>query len=299
MKNRFAFFKGCFASIRLPHLEHISRIVLGDLGIDLVDLNDFTCCPEPITFGLSDKITWLSIAARNLCLAEEKGLDVLTICNGCTYTLKQANLALKENIELRGKINKILSPTGHEFNGTVEVRHFMEVLKEDVGTEGVRKRVQSPLSGLSVATHTGCHILSPSDIMKFDDPYDPTVLDNFVTALGATPVDYDLKPLCCGWTLSYFGSKNSVVELLSDKLQNIREAKADCIAVICPQCFYQLDMGQALIAQKLGWIPVLFYPQLLGLALGYNMDEILYKAHTAKDAGFENKVKMITEWAKW
>ena len=294
MATQFAFFPGCFIQIRLPHQEYVTRRVFKDLGIGLIDVEGFTCCPEPVGFGLNDKLMWLSIAARNIAVAEERELDILTTCNGCTYTLKQANTVLKENKGLRKKVNKVISSVGRQFSGTVRVRHFLEVFNEDIGNSRLKKSVKSPLSGLIVATHTGCHIVSPVDVMNFDDPHDPTVLDSFVAALGATPIDYGLKPLCCGWTLTNYGSKEAADNLLSTKLQNMRENKADCIAVVCPQCFYQFDMGQLLTARRkrLGLrIPVFFYTQLLALAMGYHLDEIHYKDHRVKNVDFENKVK--------
>ena len=294
MANRYAFFRGCFIPIRLPHIEYVARRVLPNLGIELVDINNFTCCPEPVGFGIHDKLTWLSIAARNLCLAEEQGLDIISLCNGCVYTLKQTNEELKKNQKLKEKVNDILSGTGHQFKGTVEVKHFIQVLNEDIGMRRLRETITSPLDGLKVATHTGCHIVSPEEVLDFDDIYEPVVLDSMVSLLGATPIDYDLKLLCCGWTLMNYGPPEAAYSMLSDKFKSMKDMGADCSTVICPQCFYQFDMGQLMASRKLKLefkVPVMFYLQLLGLAMGYSLDEMQYTSHRVKGVDFENKIK--------
>jgi len=290
---KYALFKGCFLPVRLPHIEKISVQVLGDLGVDLVDLQGFSCCPEPVGFLSNDSLTGMAVAARNISLAEEEKLDILTLCNGCTYTLKQVNEALKGNGELREKVNDVLSAADREFRGTVEVRHFASIISEEIGGEKISRLVENQLTGLGVASHTGCHIVSPREVMAFDDPLDPVVLDGLVRALGASPSDFELKTLCCGWTLTNYGDKEGADKVLGAKLGAMNDARADCIATICPQCFYQFDTGQMLTVRRLGLdfkIPVFFYPQLLGLAMGYTLDEIGYPRHRVKTPDLEAKI---------
>jgi heterodisulfide reductase subunit B len=291
---RCALFLGCFIPVRLPHLEAISRRVLPRLGIDLADIDGFSCCPEPVGF-LTDKTTGLAIAARNICLAEEAGLDILTLCNGCTYTLRQANQTLKRDAALRKKVNDILAETGHQFKGTVEVRHYAQVLSQDI--EGIRSTVKKPLTGLRVACHPGCHILSPPEAMGFDDPLNPVVLDSMVEALGATPVDWDNKTGCCGWTLTNYGERESANRLLGVKLGAMHAAASDCSTVICPQCFYQFDTGQMLAARELKLnyrVPTLYYLQLLALAMGVSLNEVGVKQHRVRDLSLEEKLGRLT-----
>ena len=289
---RHALFLGCFIPVRLPHLEAVARGVLPELGVELADIDGFSCCPESVGFA-TDRTTGLAIAARNISLAEEAGLDIITLCNGCTYTLKQANQILKRDAALREKINEIIAETGHSFKGTVEVRHFAQVLSQLIGLDKIRSVVKKPLTNLKVACHTGCHILSPPEAMGFDDPFDPVVLDGMVSALGATSLDWDRKTSCCGWTLTNYGEKESANRLLGAKLEAMRQADADCSAVICPQCFYQFDTGQMLAVRELKIeykIPTLYYLQLLALAMGRSLDEIGVKQHRIKDSALEEKL---------
>jgi heterodisulfide reductase subunit B2 len=293
---KYALFLGCFIPVRLPHLEAVSRRVLPSLGIDLVDIDGFTCCPEPVGF-LTDKLTGLTIAARNICLAEEAGLDILTLCNGCTYTLRQANQTLKRDTALREKVNDILEETGHKFKGSVEIRHYAQVLSKDIGVKGIRSIVRNPLTELKVACHPGCHILSPPDAMGFDDPLNPIVLDSMVEALGATPVDWDNKTGCCGWTLTNYGERESANRLLGVKLGAMHAAASDCSTVICPQCFYQFDTGQMLAARELKLnyrVPTLYYLQLLALAMGVSLNEVGVKQHRVRDPSLEEKLGRLT-----
>jgi len=292
---RYALFLGCFIPVRLPHIETVARIVLPDLGVELTDLDGFTCCPEPVGF-LTDRITALTIAARNISVAEESGLDIITLCNGCTYTLRQANHALKTDLILREKVNGVLSKTGHEFKGSVEVKHFAQVLHDSVGIETIRSMIKKPLTGLLVACHTGCHILSPPETMGFGDQFDPVWLEMLVSALDADPVDWERKTLCCGWTLTNYGDKESANKLVGAKLNAMKDSTAECSTVICPQCFYQFDTGQMLASRELRLdyrIPTTFYLQLLALAMGYGYDSIKLNAHRVKDPGLEEKLRRL------
>ena len=274
----------------------MGKKVLEDVGVELIEYDEFSCCPEPVGFGLNDKLTWISIAARNIAISEENGHELLTLCNGCYYTLKQADVALKASEELRDKVNGILSETDHKYRGTTEVKHFVHVLLDDIGLDRVKRKVEVPLGELKVACHPGCHIISPMKVFRFDDHYDPVILESMVSTLGASISDYDLKPLCCGWTLTNYGTRESASKLLGDKLRSMREANADCIAVTCPQCFYQFDTGQVVASRALKLefgLPVLFYLQLLGLSFGYSLDEVLYGHHRVRSKAFEEKIRRM------
>ena len=293
---RFSFFKGCFIPVRFPHIEAVAKQVLPEFDVELHEIRDFTCCPEPIGVTINHRLTGVAISARNIALAEEAGHDIITLCNGCTYTLKQANLQLKDDPELREKINEILSVTDHEYRGSIEVKHFAHVLTEDIGLDRIKEKIEIPLRGLRVASHTGCHILSPPEKMVFDDPEDPVKLDHMMEALGAESLFYLHKTQCCGWTVANYGDREHSNRLLGDKLRAMRYAEADGINVICPQCLAQLDTGQMLAARSLDFdfkLPALFYLQYLAMAMGYTLDEIGYRYHRVKSHHFEEKIEEV------
>jgi heterodisulfide reductase subunit B len=288
---KYCFFKGCFIPIRHPHIEKVTESLLPEFGIELT-YETFSCCPEPMGIFVTHSETGLAIAARNLALAEKKSQKIITLCNGCTYTLKNANYLLQE-ISTRNRINKILTSLDLEYFGQTQVNHIVEVFDRAIGLELLKEKTVKHLKDIKVATHTGCHILSPPDIMKYDDPVDPKRLDLLVDVIGAEALDYGYKTQCCGWTLSNFGERGSANLLLRDKLNAMHEEGADLIVVMCPQCLTQFDTGQILASRSLKLdlkIPVLHYVQLLALALGYSLEEIGYFNHRVKSKKLESKI---------
>jgi heterodisulfide reductase subunit B len=212
-------------------------------------------------------------------------LDILTLCNGCYYTLHHTIEEL-EDLELRAEINEILAETGHQYGGTSKIHHFVQVLTDEIGVEKIKQYIKKPLTGLKVATHTGCHFSN-----RFGK--DTRILDDLVELLGAESVDYPTKNLCCGWSIGTYGVKEEGDKWLGERLVNMHEADADLITVICPQCYNQYDMGQMMTARKVGLdfkLPVLFYLQLLGLAMGYSLEEMQYSSHRVKPPELAEKI---------
>lgn len=205
---KFALFLGCLIPFRLPSLESTARKVLNRLGVELEDISEFSCCPNTIAVEAVNDEYWYFLAARNLALAEMRGLDILCLCSGCSESLKKANFELKKNPALRERVNSKLSEIGLKYNGTVEVKHYVETLIE-MGLDTIREKIVYPLRGLKVACHYGCHLLRPSEVILFDNPLNPVSLDKLVQVLGADTVDYENKMLCCGSGLSLVESKEA------------------------------------------------------------------------------------------
>jgi heterodisulfide reductase subunit B len=265
--RRFAFFPGCLIPARYPAMEFAIRETLPRLGIEIVDLDDASCCPDPIYFKSKDKVAWLSVAARNLALAEAIGLDVITNCSGCTATLSETYHLLQDGA-LRARVNERLSRVGREYRGTSRVRHIATVVRDEIGYDRVRDTVVHPLDGLRVAIHYGCHLLKPSRVMGVDDPNDPSMLEKLVEALGATPVRHRNWSLCCGKACQ---SEDIPSNMMRDLLGTVHEERADLLCLICPTCFGQFDHGQAKVAQQFHedfHTPSIYYFQLLAFAQG-------------------------------
>ena len=244
----YALFLGCTIPARQPNYELSARKALAKLGIELIDLANMTCCAPPPVQSI-DLETSLAVAAYNICLAEEADLNMVTLCSGCFESLAMANEILKTEEELKAKINTILSKASMEFQGNIEVKHFLQVLMEDVGLEHLKESVSKPLSNLKVAAFYGCHALRPSEYLKFDDPERPRILENLIEALGAKSVEYRNKLKCCGGLLRGFAD-DLALNLAREKLANTAKAGADCIATLCPFCFIALDLGQLQIRSK-------------------------------------------------
>ncbi|MCK4547269.1 MAG: CoB--CoM heterodisulfide reductase subunit B [Candidatus Eisenbacteria sp.] len=279
---RYAPFYGCMISLKYPQFEAAVRKTCPALGMELVDLEGFSCCPDPIYFKAGDKMIWLTLAARNLCIAEEAGLDIITMCSGCTATLSEAHHILEEDPGLRDEVNIRLKKVGKEYKGEISVRHIVTVLRDDVGLEKVAASVTRPLDDLVVAIHYGCHLLKPSKIMRVDDPNQPTILEDLTRLVGATPVVHSENLLCCGKACI---SDEMPAEMTRDILDGIAQVNADCMGLICPTCFDEFDLGQLRLSRRFHRkfnIPVVYYFQLLGLAQGLSPRDMGLHMHKIK-----------------
>ncbi|MCP4634268.1 MAG: CoB--CoM heterodisulfide reductase subunit B [candidate division Zixibacteria bacterium] len=275
-------FFGCMMTIKYPQFEAAVRKSMAKVGVEFVDVDGFTCCPDPIYFQANNKLEWYIIAARNISLAEDLGHDIVTTCSGCTATLSEVNLALKEDDGLREQVNKQLKKIGREFNGSVNVRHAVTVLRDDFGMDKVAGSVVRPMEGLKVAIHYGCHLLKPSRVMKVDDPDHPTILENLVRTIGAEPIHHDRTLLCCGKACF---TETIPDQMVMDILDSVQGQGADCLGLICPTCFDSFDVKQIVLDRKYKRkfeVPIIYYFQLLGLAQGYSPAEMGFHMHKIK-----------------
>jgi heterodisulfide reductase subunit B len=267
---KYAFFVGCTTLSRLPGYEKSARKVAEKLGVELLDMPGSGCCGTTYLETLDHK-TGLAVAARNIAIAEEMGLDVVTICNGCTEVLTKANRELKENPKLRAEVNEVLAEAGKEFKGTVEVKHYVRMLKEDVGLDAIQEKMEKSFRGLKVASHYGCHMLKPKEILMSDDPENPTVLDDLVATTGAEPIDYPNKLECCAGPV--MGVRENVTWSVGlDKVKTVKQY-GDALVTACPFCYLTYERCQ-LMQEESPNLPVLHIPQLLGLAMGLDTDEL-------------------------
>jgi heterodisulfide reductase subunit B len=279
--SQLAFFPGCLIPTRYPGMEFAIRKGLEGLGVKLVDLDGASCCPDPIYFKSKDKVSWLAVAARNLTLAEDLGVDIVTNCSGCTATLSET-YHLLEDEQLKEKVNRRLAKVGREYRGTSRIRHLATVLREDVGYEAVKGSVVRPLEELKVAIHYGCHLLKPSKIMNVDDPNNPEILEKLVEAIGGTPVRHKNWYLCCGKAAQ---DQEIPDTMMHDLLGTVRDEEAEILGLICPTCFGQFDHGQARIAKLFEedfHTPAVYYMQLLAFAQGVPYDKLGFERQRFK-----------------
>ena len=267
---KYAFFVGCTTLSRLPGYEKSARMVAERLGVELMDMPGSGCCGTTYLETL-DHVTALAVAARNIAIAEEMGLDIVTVCNGCTEVLTKANKMLKENPGLRDEVNEVLAEAGKEFKGAVEIKHYVRVLREDVGLDAIREKMTKSLGGLKVASHYGCHMLKPREVLMSDDPENPTVLDDLVATTGAEPIDYPNKLECCAGPV--MGVRENVTWSVGlDKVETVKRL-GDALVTACPFCYLTYERCQ-LMQEENPNLPVLHVPQLLGLAMGLDEDEL-------------------------
>lgn len=287
--KEYALFLGCTVPVRALNYELSARKIADALGIKLVDLDDFSCCG----FTLKSIDYWdaVTLAARSLAVAEENELDICTLCSACTSFLTEVNKEIKEDRRLREKINEDLKSIGRAYNGSVEVKHFARVLYDEVGTDKIRGEITNPLKGLKIAAHYGCHYIKPSEIYNFEDPEAPFSLDELIEATGASSVDYENKYLCCGGGILGI-AEDTALEMSAMKLECIKD-NADAMVLLCPFCDIMYDINQRRIETKLEksyGIPVLYYPQLLGLALGFDARELGLEMNRVKTTKLLEKI---------
>jgi heterodisulfide reductase subunit B len=266
---------GCGVSTLQYAYEVSTREVMFQLGIELVELENASCCGTPVQSVNQFAATYL--AARNLAVAEKTGLkDLLTVCNGCHLSFSEALHFLSKDDKLREKVNTLLSEEGLHYSGSVKLWHTIDFLHDVVGEETIKKAVKKPLNGLKLASHYGCHILRPSTLQSVDDPENPRKLDELIEWLGTKSISYPEKLDCCGAML-LLSHADAAFTFSGLKMKAVQEWGANALVVSCPSCQNMFDMRQKSAAATTGAklnLPVLYYTQLLGLAMGIPQEKL-------------------------
>jgi heterodisulfide reductase subunit B2 len=277
---------GCTVPVRNLNYELSSRLTARELGIHFRDHEAFGCCGFPLK-SLNVRETTL-IAARNLALAEKEGLEICALCNACAGTLTETAHELDTNPELKEEVNQRLKEVGLRYEGPVKVRHYMRLLWEEVGLEAIKAAVKKPLTDVVLAPHYGCHYLKPSELTAgFDSPEDPRTLAELISATGAQVIDYPSLKDCCGGGL--LGISEAVANsLAATKLIDVACTTAHALVLVCPFCNVMYEGQQKKIAKAAGLdlkVPVVYYPQILGLALGLSSEQLGFKLNRVKPSG--------------
>jgi len=269
---KYAYYPGCSAHSTARDMHESAVAVAGALGIDLIEPAGWTCCGATAAHQ-TDRVLAASLPAATLVKVQDMGLDMVANCAACYNRMKVANHEVSTDPAMRKKVSEAV---GRDYDGSVKVRHIVEVLLEDVGLDNIKSALKRSLKGLQVACYYGCLLVRPHDVTNFDDPENPTSLDRLVTAMGGAGLDWPHKVECCGGGLSM--SRTDVVVSLTDSIVGMAKAAgAQCIAVSCPMCQINLDMRQQDIEKQTGTrhdMPVLYITQLLGLCLGISPDKL-------------------------
>lgn len=282
---KYALFLGCTVPVRAQHYELSARNTAQRFGIQFSEMPGASCCGFPMK--AVDAETALLIAARNISIASAMGLNVVTLCNSCTAMLSDAQRELHNNDFYR-KCKEL----GFRYPHEVTVKHYVRMLYEDIGIDAIKAAVKKPLRDLSVISHYGCHYMRPSYLYGFDDPEVPHTFDELVAATGARSVDYLDKKMCCGG--SVLGVDEALaVTMANHKLQIAKTEAADALISICPFCTVMYEDNQRKAEEKFNTqynLPVLYYPQLLGLSLGLDRNEIGFRFNRVRPNALLEKV---------
>lgn len=277
---RFAYFPGCTLETKAVGFDRSARQVAAELGVDLETLPEWNCCGA--TFPLStDNLLDIVGPARNLVSAREAGQSTLVVaCATCFNVLRRTNHTLRANPDTLEKINLFLEREAN-YDGQVQVRHLLDVLEKDVGLEEIAARSRGRLAGLRVAAYYGCMLLRPADEIGLDDPEHPQIMDRIFQALGAETVDYPYRGECCGAYLTV-RSPDASAEITGRILSSAVRAGADVVVTACPLCQFNLDWLQNRMPGAFtGFrqIPILYFTQLMGLAMGLDTADYDFEKH--------------------
>jgi succinate dehydrogenase / fumarate reductase cytochrome b subunit len=276
---KIAYYPGCVAQESGRELDMATRWVARALNIELAEFPRFSCCGS----GFADEANMtlnVAINARNLGIAEAAGLDIMTVCSTCQGMLTLANHKLHEPA-MRARIDPVLAKIGVPYKGTVKVKHLLQVLTEDVGLDAIRTRVRHPLSGLKVGAFYGCHLMRPGTEAGWGSPEEPHAFEDLLSAIGADPVMYRGRVMCCGFPI-LFVKAPTANRIAGRQIVDAKNHGANAMATPCPLCHISLDSFQnkaeAAVGQELE-MPIFHLPQLVGLALGASPEEMGLRRH--------------------
>jgi succinate dehydrogenase / fumarate reductase cytochrome b subunit len=271
---KYAYYPGCVSQGACGELYQSTAVLTKALGIELIELKKASCCGSG-TFKEDSQLLEDTVNARNIALAEELNLPLLTHCSTCQGVIGHVDERLKEsqkdNPEYFNKVNGFLEKEGClPYRGTTEVKHILYALVRDYGLEEIEKKVSRKLTNLKCAAFYGCYLLRGQKTMPYDDPFNPKAMENIFHSVGATPIYYKGRTQCCGWPLSSYATAQAF-QMAGNHIQEARAAGANCIVTPCPLCHLNLDSRQPEVEKAIGTklgLPILHLPQLIALALG-------------------------------
>ncbi len=275
---KYIYYPGCSLRSTAKEYDLSTKEVANKLGIELVEIPDWICCgatPAHITMHLLS----LALPVKNLLQARRMGsYEVVTCCAACFNRLKVANKFMRDDLEHRARVNEIV---GEEYKGEVKVRHFLDVLTNTFGLKNLSDRVTRKMNGFKIASYYGCLLVRPPDVTELDDVEEPRMMDALMRAVGAEAVDWPYKTECCGAGFSLMKTE-VVLKLSCAILQMAYDEGAQAIAVACPLCQSNLDLRQPMINKKFKKnfnIPILYFTQVVGLALGIEPGKLGLNKH--------------------
>lgn len=284
---KYALYTGCVAKGASRELLNATYLACEKLGIELAEMKDAACCGAGV-IGEDNPMVADILNARTFAIAEAQGLDIMNICGTCQGVHRKAQRKMERDPAYRERVNaELKKETGREYKGTVKIKHFYEVLLQEVGLDKLREQVVRPLQGLKLAAFYGCYALRPPEVNDLQNPDDPDELESLIEALGATPVDYPQRLKCCGFPIMMMNRDNSL-QLSANAVAGAKEAGADAIVTPCPLCHLNMDSYQPQFASKVGkklGLPILHVPQLVALALGCSQADLRMRTHVVRPAG--------------
>ena len=256
---KYSYYPGCTLRTKAKDLDVYARASAAALGIELVEIEDWQCCGGVYPLG-SDEIATKLSSVRALNAAKEKGQDLVTMCSACHHVIKRVNDDMRNVEDIRTRANNYME-LEEPYAGETEVLHFLEVLRDRVGFDELKKKVTNPLTGRKIGAYYGCLLLRPSKLLSFDDPENPAIIEDFIRAIGAEPVIYPYRNECCGGYISL--KEKDLSKSMCEKIMASAEGfGAEMLTTACPLCLYNLNKTTG------ASLPVVYFTELLAEALG-------------------------------
>ena len=256
---KYSYYPGCTLRTKAKDLDVYARASAAVLGIELIEVEDWQCCGGVYPLG-SDEIATKLSSVRALNAAKEKGQDLVTMCSACHHVIKRVNDDMKNVEDIRTRANNYME-LEEPYAGETEVLHFLEVLRDRVGFDELKKKVTNPLTGRKIGAYYGCLLLRPSKLLSFDDPENPAIIEDFIRAIGAEPVIYPYRNECCGGYISL--KEKDLSKSMCEKIMASAEGfGAEMLTTACPLCLYNLNKTTG------ASLPVVYFTELLAEALG-------------------------------
>ena len=271
---KYIFYPGCTAMTSQYSYEISAKKALDILGIELIYPENITCCGAPLRS--INAYGWIYLTTRNMAILEDYNEKALLLCNWCHLSFTHVKKLLSEDDELRRWVNELLKNEDLEYKGELEFKHVIEALHDDLGIDKINEAIKFKLEGLKLSPHIGCQLIRPTELGRPDNPINPVKLSNLIKALGAEPVNHLGFIECCGWAISKT-SMDTGLTLAGNRIKFAVEANVDGIVISCPHGGEMLDSMQEEAGKAIGAklnVPVIYYTQLLGLALGLNPNEL-------------------------
>ena len=252
------YFPGCTLKNKAKDLDEYARKALLALGVELVEIDNWQCCGGVFTTS-SDEIATKLSSVRALVDARDANQPLVTVCSACHNVIKQTNHAMQNDANFANKVNRYMQ-NENAYNGETQVYHLLELLRDVVGFDKLKEKVVNPLKNKKIGAYYGCLLLRPNGVMKMDDPENPTIIEDFIKAIGATPVIYAKRNECCG---GYISMEDPALAKKSSNgvVNNAKNQGAEMLITACPLCKYNLVKNGA-------DIPVVYFTELLAEALG-------------------------------
>ena len=256
---KYSYYPGCTLKNKAKDLDAYARASAKALGFELEEIEDWQCCGGVYPLGTDEIASKLS-SVRTLNAAKEKGQDLVTLCSACHHVVKRVNDDMKNVEDSRTRANNYMQ-LEEPYAGETEVLHFLEVLRDRVGFDKLKEKVVNPLKDKKIGAYYGCLLLRPGKVLGFDNPENPTIIEDFIRAIGATPVVYPYRNECCGGYISL--KEKEMAKNMCDKIIDSAEGfGAEMLITACPLCMYNLNKSTE------GKIPVVYFTELLAEALG-------------------------------